>query len=60
MINVFANYANSKRRGVLGPLCYKLITFVNYYLETGLTCFLLPKSFVSAHFHCMTPFVNRT
>ena len=24
--------------GVLGPLCYKLITIVNYYLETGLSC----------------------
>ena len=25
---------------VLGPLCYKLITIVNCYLETGLTCFV--------------------
>ena len=24
--------------GVLGLLCYKLITVVNCYLETGLTC----------------------
>ena len=24
--------------GVLGPLCYKLITVVNCYLETGLSC----------------------
>ena len=24
--------------GVLGPLCYKLITIVNCYLETGLLC----------------------
>ena len=24
--------------GVLGPLCYKLITTVNCYLETGLSC----------------------
>ena len=24
--------------GVLGPLCYKLITIVNYYLEIGLSC----------------------
>ena len=24
--------------GVLGLLCYKLITIVNCYLETGLTC----------------------
>ena len=26
-------------RGVLGPLCYKLITIANCYLEAGLTCF---------------------
>ena len=24
--------------GVLGPLCYELITIVNWYLETGLSC----------------------
>ena len=31
--------------GVLGPLCYKLITIVNCYLETGLTCFVYyPKA----------------
>ena len=36
MINLFANYANGG--GVLGLLCYKLITIVNCYLETGLTC----------------------
>ena len=24
--------------GVLGPLYYKLITIVNWYLETGLSC----------------------
>ena len=30
---------------VLGPLCYKLITIVNCYLETGLTCFVYcPKA----------------
>ena len=23
---------------VLGPLCYKLITIVNYYVETSLSC----------------------
>ena len=23
---------------VLGPLCYKLINVVNYYVETGLSC----------------------
>ena len=44
---------------LLGPLCYKLITVVNCYLETGLTC-LLPKSFVSVHFHCVAPFVIKT
>ena len=26
--------------GVLGPLCYKLITIVDCYIETGLTCFV--------------------
>ena len=47
--------------GVLGPLCYKLITIVNCYLETGLTCFcLLPKSFVSVLYHCVAPFVIET
>ena len=31
--------------GVLGPLCYKLITIVNCYLEAGLTCFVYcPKA----------------
>ena len=25
---------------LLGPLCYKLITIVNYYVETGLSCFV--------------------
>ena len=30
---------------VLGPLCYKLITIVNCYLETGFTCFVYcPKA----------------
>ena len=30
---------------LLGPLCYKLITVVNCYLETGLTCFVYcPKA----------------
>ena len=47
--------------GVLGPLCYKLITIINCYLETGLICFcLLPKSFVSVLFHCVAPFVIET
>ena len=32
-------------RNVIGPLCYKLITIVNCYLETGLTCFVYcPKA----------------
>ena len=31
--------------GVLGPLYYKLITIVNCYLKTGLTCFVYcPKA----------------
>ena len=47
--------------GVLGPLCYKLITIVNCYLEADLICFcLLPKSFVSDHFHCVAPFMIET
>ena len=30
---------------LLGPLCYKLITIVNCYLETGLTSFVYyPKA----------------
>ena len=30
---------------VLGPLCFKLITIVNCYLEAGLTCFVYcPKA----------------
>ena len=28
-----------KHLKLLGPLCYKLITIVNCYLEAGLTCF---------------------
>ena len=24
--------------GVLGPLCYKIVTIVTYYVETGLSC----------------------
>ena len=47
--------------GVLGPLCYKLITIVNCYLETGLNCFVYYQlSFVSVHFHCVAPFVIET
>ena len=29
---------NQTRSTLLGPLCYKLITIVNYYAETGLSC----------------------
>ena len=36
--------------GVLGPLCYKLITIANCYLESGLSC-ILPKSFTYVHCH---------
>ena len=37
---------------VLGPLCYKLITTVNCYLETGLSCIAYwPKSFTYVHCH---------
>ena len=44
-----------------GSLCNKLITIVNYYLETGLSCIVyLPKSFMSVHFHCKTAFVIKT
>ena len=40
MINVFQIMQTLNGGGVLGPLCYKLITIVNCYLETGLTCFV--------------------
>ena len=46
--------------GVLGPLCYKLITIVNCYLEWFDLFCLLPKSLVSVHFHCVAPFVIET
>ena len=37
---------------VLGPLCYKLITIANCYLETGLSCIVYSlKSFT--HVHCL-------
>ena len=43
IINIFKLYILSLN--VLGPLCYKLITIVNCYLETGLTCFVYcPKA----------------
>ena len=36
---------NLNCRGVLGPLCYKFITIVNYCVETGWTCFVYwPKA----------------
>ena len=46
--------------GVLGPLCFKLITIVNCYLKTFDMFCLLPKSFVSDHFHCVAPFLIET
>ena len=45
--------------GVLGPLCYmyKLITIVNCYLETGLTCFVYcPKALYLIIFTVWHPF----
>ena len=37
---------------MLGPLCYKLITTVNCYLETGLSCIVhWPKGFTYVHCH---------
>ena len=43
--------------GVLGPLCYKLITIVNCYLEAGLTCFVYyPKALYLILFIVWHPF----
>ena len=37
--------SSTHKWAVLGPLCYKLITIVNCYLEAGLTCFVYcPKA----------------
>ena len=36
-INEFVN-EDAIANILLGPLCYKLITVVNCYLETGLSC----------------------
>ena len=33
-------YINVIEYFLLGPLCYKLITIVNYYVESGLSCFV--------------------
>ena len=45
MINVFANYANSQQRGSVRHSLLYVITVVNCYLETGLTCFVYcPKA----------------
>ena len=56
MINLFANYANSGG-GVLGPLCYKLITIVKCYLEADLTCFVYcPKALYLIIFIVWHPF----
>ena len=42
---------------LLGPLCYKLITIVNCYLETGLTCFVYyPKALYLIIFIVWHPF----
>ena len=42
---------------LLGPLCYKLITIVNCYLETGLTCFVYcPKALYLIIFIVWLPF----
>ena len=44
---VIINTARDSEPGkrVLGPLCHKLITIVNCYLEAGLTCFVYcPKA----------------
>ena len=38
MMNLFANYSNLMAGECYGSLCNKLITSVNYYLETGLFC----------------------
>ena len=46
---------------MLGPLCYKLITIVNCYLETGLTCFVYcPKALYLIIFIVWHPFVIET
>ena len=43
--------------GVLGPLCYRLITIVNCYLEAGLTCFVYcPKALYLIIFIVWHPF----
>ena len=42
---------------LLGPLCYKLITIVNCYLEAGLTCFVYcPKALYLIIFIVWHPF----
>ena len=42
---------------MLGPLCYKLITIVNCYLEAGLTCFVYcPKALYLIIFIVWHPF----
>ena len=47
--------------GVLGPLCYELITIVNCYLEAGLTCFVYcPKALYLIIFIVWHPFVIET
>ena len=42
---------------LLGPLCYKLITIVNCYLEADLTCFVYcPKALYLIIFIVWHPF----
>ena len=52
--------ANPKSWGttpLLGPLCYKLITIVNCYLEADLTCFVYcPKALYLIIFIVWHPF----
>ena len=46
---------------LLSLLCYKLITIVNCYLETGLSCIVYcPKSFTYVNCHGTTTFVIET
>ena len=49
--------SNQLVRYLLGPLCYKLITIVNWYLEAGLTCFVYcPKALYLIIFIVWHPF----
>ena len=51
------SFPNQTKWRMLGPLCYKLITIVNCYLEAGLTCFVYsPKALYLIIFICGTLF----